>query len=52
MKKVNTPKYKPNIIIILCFFKVILGDISYYIWFQEGSEPFAAFNNGEIEKPN
>lgn len=30
-EKVNTPKYKPNIIIILCFFKVILGDIFYYI---------------------
>lgn len=51
-KTVNTPKYKPNIIIILCFFKVILGRIFYYIWFQEGGEPFAAFNNGETEKPN
>lgn len=46
-KTVNTPKYKPNIIIMLCFFKVILGGIFYYIWFQEGGEPFLLLSTKE-----
>lgn len=46
-KTVNIPKYKQNIIIMLCFFKVILGGIFYYIWFQEGGEPFLLLSTME-----